>query len=371
MPIGDDYDPYYSQDYNYTDPNVRAQGPEIPGAAPGPNYIPSSSLNPETGYAWNSKEDLAATNKLYGGAQGGQSAESWLSQYQNGNQATEGIGRTLQGLQASGYDAKPFMYGNTASNNEISLNGEKRKIIGAEGTPDAYWYQWGTNDQGQVQNPLTGGWQAKDSPTSYVPPASAGASSASASMASHGPAIDPQMREYLLRLMARSEPGAIDVHSDPNLGPQSQAYEAARLRGAQRERAAGAERAAFEGLNSGGQGSGAFDTSVASGQESAGRDIASHDAALVGQEVQARRNDLMNALQLANSIGARDEASQIQLKLSDLDNQYRYAALGQQGSQFNAQLGQQQGQFNDTFGLNREALLYQLNRDALGAAQGR
>src|SRR6185436_21017785 len=84
----------------------------------GPTDPPARSANPDmqylgTGNPWeNTPEGLAAINKQYGGAQGGQSAQSWLEQYQNGNNASEGLDRTLQGLKASGYYAANFMYGN-------------------------------------------------------------------------------------------------------------------------------------------------------------------------------------------------------------------------------------------------------------------
>ena len=174
-----------------------------------------------------------------------------------------------------------------------------------------------------------------------------------------GANVDPQLRQALLRLMGRSEPGPINPLTDPNLAPQANAYSSARQRMAGQQRSQAAERAAFSGLNSGGQGSGAFDTQLAGIQENAGRDIAGQQAGLVGQEVQARRQDLLNSLQLANSIGARDVEAQLRLQLANLDNQYRYSALGQQ-----------QGQFNDTYGLNKTQMENEQNRFALLTALG-
>lgn len=168
-----------------------------------------------------------------------------------------------------------------------------------------------------------------------------------------GVGVDPELRAALLRLMGRSEPGAIDPNTDPNLQPQAAAYRRARERGAQQERAQAAERAAQQGLLAGGQGSGAFETQIQGIREGAGEDIAGYEAGLVGQEVNARRNDLMNALQLANAIGARDQAAQIQQKLTEMDSQYKYAALGQN-----------QRQFDDQYGLNLAQFEQQANRDA-------
>ena len=99
--------------------------------------------------------------------------------------------------------------------------------------------------------------------------------------------------------------------------------------------------------------------------------------------MQAKRAELMQSLQLANALGARDQAASLQLQISQMDNAFRYASLAQQGSQFGqslgqqesqfgrslgynyAQLGQNQGQWNDTYGLNRLQLQSQLDRQAL------
>jgi hypothetical protein len=113
------------------------------------NYglIPSGDINPETGFRWNSAEDLRELNKRYGGASGGQPVEDWLKQYQHGNQASEGLDRTLQGLTAAGYAAAPYMYGSTPSGNELTIDGQKRKIISENGgNPE--WYDWGSIDNG-------------------------------------------------------------------------------------------------------------------------------------------------------------------------------------------------------------------------------
>ena len=91
---------------------------------------------------------------------------------------------------------------------------------------------------------------------------------------------------------------------------------------------------------------------------------------LFGQEIAAQRGQVQQALQLANAIGARQEAQQLTKQLADLDNQYRYAQLGQQESQFGRSLGQQQGQFNDTYGLQRQQMIDAANRAAYLAALG-
>lgn len=137
---------------------------------------------------------------------------------------------------------------------------------------------------------------------------------------------------------------------DPAISGVNQAYRVARERSAQQERGAAAERAAFSGLNSGGQGSGSYDSAAQGIQEQAGQDIAGHDAGVVMQEVQQRRGALQNLLQMALQTGDAESARALQLQIAQMDNQLRQSQLAQQGSQFNAQLGQNQSQFNDQFG---------------------
>lgn len=170
--------------------------------------------------------------------------------------------------------------------------------------------------------------------------------------------VSDAMRQALLKLMTDSQ-APVDPN-DPIIANRTAAYRTARERGAGREREAAAERAAFTGLNSGGQGSGSFDTAIQGINENASQDVAGFGANLQGEELQARRQQLVQALSLANSMGARTEAAQLQMALSELDAQLRREGLGQQ-----------QGQFEDTMGLNYNQLLAQLNRDSyLSAMNG-
>ena len=175
--------------------------------------------------------------------------------------------------------------------------------------------------------------------------------------AAGGDPVQDAFRAQLLKILGQTG-GAITT-DDPNINPQAVAYRRARERGAERERAQAAERAAFMGLNSGGQGSGAFETDIQGIREGAGEDIAGYEAGLVGQEVQARRQQLMQGLELANAVGARTEALALQRQLADLDNKYRYASLGQQ-----------QGQFEDRTAYDYAQLEAEMNRQALLAGLG-
>lgn len=223
---------------------------------------------------------------------------------------------------------------------------------------NANWTPAGGNGPNPGSGPGSAGYQAPTAPQGM------GATASMLGQAGAGQVgVDPQFREALLRLMGRAEQPVGDMSGDP----RAAAYQRARLLGAQRERGALAERAAYTGLNSGGAGSGAFETGIQGIQEAAGEDIAGQQAGLVGEEMQARRDDLQRALSIASSVGARDQEAQLRMQLANMDEAFRRAQLGQQGSQFQQQLGQQGSQWDDQYGLNRQALQRGLNNDIFGA----
>lgn len=156
------------------------------------------------------------------------------------------------------------------------------------------------------------------------------------------------LRDKLLQLMG--DRGPIDASNDP----RATAFRNAQSRGLERQRQALAERAAASGQLQGGVGSGAFDTELQGLRENASENAANYEAGLVDDEVQARRQQLMQALQMADAIGARSESAALQRELAQLESQYKYAALGQQ-----------QGQFEDQMGFNYAQYQQNANRDAM------
>lgn len=77
-----------------------------------------------------------------------QSAADWINAYQSSHPVSEGISPITAAMKAAGYNVSPFMYGQTASGNEVSLDGQKYKLLGGENSPGAYWYSAGQNDGG-------------------------------------------------------------------------------------------------------------------------------------------------------------------------------------------------------------------------------
>lgn len=171
-------------------------------------------------------------------------------------------------------------------------------------------------------------------------------------------AVQQAMRDALMNLMAQGE-APVDVTNDATLGPASAAYASARQRGANQTRAAVAERLAAEGLNSGGAGSGTFDSAVTGINENAAQDIAGNNAQLAQTELQNRRNLLVQAVQIAQALGARTEANQLSAALAGLDAQLRQQSLVQQ-----------QGQFEDTTAFNYAQLKALLDRYSVLGAMG-
>ena len=178
-----------------------------------------------------------------------------------------------------------------------------------------------------------------------------------------GDPLQDAFRAQLLRLMAQGE-APVDEES---LGIR-QPYQAASLAA---QRAQDRERNVLAEQNyASGQGQGGLSQALQQSAERNAVGLAGIKSGLIGNEVAARRQQLNQALQLANSIGARTEAQQLQRELAQLDQQFRYSQLGQQESQFGRSLGQQQGQFEDTFGLQRQQWIDQQNRAAYLASLG-
>jgi hypothetical protein len=76
------------------------------------------------------------------------SPQAFIQQYQQSHPVSEGVGPITAAMIAAGYHVSPFMYGSTASHNEISLDGQKYKVLSGEDTPGASWYTAGTYDGG-------------------------------------------------------------------------------------------------------------------------------------------------------------------------------------------------------------------------------
>ncbi len=178
--------------------------------------------------------------------------------------------------------------------------------------------------------------------------------------------VKAEGRARLLQLMGQNT-GDVQL-TDPNLQPQMAAYEKTAQRGNMSNRAALAERMTAEGLGS----SGAMDAGIERGNQNTADATAGYGARLVGEEVKARRTEVMQALQLAMQLGATEEENALRRELAQLDAQLRTSALdvskglgqGQLNLGLLNSLFGKQGQ-DDTLGFNYAQLLEQMNRSSL------
>jgi hypothetical protein len=130
-----------------------------------------------------------------------------------------------------------------------------------------------------------------------------------------GDPIDAAFRQQLLELLSR-DPSNVSL-ADPDVAPQSAAFRAAQERSALKNRAGLMERASAEGI-------GDSEATRAAGraiEQQAGQAIGANDAALLTQSMQARREQLNSALQIANARGMQREANDLQRQIANLDAQ--------------------------------------------------
>jgi hypothetical protein len=127
--------------------------------------------------------------------------------------------------------------------------------------------------------------------------------------------FDAAFREQLLSLLSR-DPNAVSL-TDADIAPQQRAAQSAIERAALKNRAGLMERASAEGIAD-------SEATRAAGraiETRAGQDIASSDAALLTQSMQARREQLNQALQIANARGMQQQANDLQRQIANLDAQ--------------------------------------------------
>lgn len=146
--------------------------------------------------------------------------------------------------------------------------------------------------------------------------------------------------EAIMRLLGRGE-ARIDPN-DPNIAGPTAAFRGEVERAGRRSRNAMAERAAAEGLNYGGSGSGSFDSAIQSELESEGMRTGQYRAQLQVQEIAARRQDVVNALQFAQG----QEKLALEQYLAQLNDQLQRAQMGQQNQQFYDQFSYNIGRDN-------------------------
>jgi hypothetical protein len=127
--------------------------------------------------------------------------------------------------------------------------------------------------------------------------------------------IDAAFRQELLQLLSR-DPENVSL-TDADVAPQQRAFEGAAHRGALKSRAEMMERASAEGIADS-EGTRAAARGIGERAEQA---IGANDAALLQQSMTARREQLNQALQIANARGMQQQANDLQRQIANLDAQ--------------------------------------------------
>lgn len=198
-----------------------------------------------------------------------------------------------------------------------------------------------------------GGGAAAQAAPAFQAPAQAGAAAAPAMQT---PAITNQVTELLKqRLTEMSNP--LDLSKDPVYQGQIREAQIASLRGADRERAALAERAAATGTRS----SGGFDVGVQGILDNQRESDRGFAANLAGERLTGREQQLSQAIQMARAVGQDDIANQLELQRLDLQKELGRGDLSLRGELGRGQLGLGY----DNLGFNYADMIQRANRDAV------
>lgn len=271
-----------------------------------------------------------------------------LAQQKVTDYATQKYGRGPQNDQEWGAVAKGINYGDGVDDNELNQ---------AYANTDAFAKSMGAQpiqQQAQAPAPQVQGQGQQLSP------------------------IQSAFQGGLLNLMNQSQ--QTPSLNDPNLAAQSQAFRVAQQRGAERSRAALAERMGAEGT----LGGGGFNVGLGQIENARTQAEAGFDANLIGDEVNARRAALLDSLRIAAAAGDNEAARLLQtqglqlqerLGLGDLD--LRNRGLTQQGQLGRGDLAlrlmlglQGNQQFYDQLGLNSAQWLADYNQRAFNSYMG-
>lgn len=226
------------------------------------------------------------------------------------------------------------------------------------GTPDNKPYA------GMNFGPLASGGAA--SAPAAGPAAAGGGGSFQLSQSASGPApspMDAQVNDAILKLLETPRDRSPEWLKNT---PEGQAANASLQRSEERQRADTAQKASVEGWSN----SGAFDTEVSGIKQARGEAGAQLMSQIASQYVDRDREDLMQGIQFALSSGQFDKAQALQRELAaleasvqregmQLDNRYRYDALGENRRQYD--MG---------YGLDIAGMQLNANRDAFLAAYG-
>lgn len=181
-----------------------------------------------------------------------------------------------------------------------------------------------------------------------------------------------QMRQMVMERLGQAT--APVSEGDPGIKPLIDAQKLSLQRGAQRQRSAAVERAGARGLGD----SGAMDTRINQIEQGRGESEGNAIAQIMHNELSAKRNEVMQLMDLATRSGDGASARALQAQLSTLDSQMRQQQFtqsqGQQNDQFLSSLGFQERAFDESQDSQRyrfdNDLAYRLAQLQLSGNQG-
>lgn len=175
------------------------------------------------------------------------------------------------------------------------------------------------------------------------------------------PITDEVTRLLSARLKDLQNPG--DVASDPLYKQAVRQHQIQELRNQDRQRKALAERTAATG---GTTRSGGFNVGVQGILERSGENTAQYRSGLAMDRLQAREQQLVQAIQMARAVGQDDMANQLELQRMAIQKE-----LGDRDLALRGELGRGQlGLGYDNLGFNYANLMQNANRDAVLAGLG-
>lgn len=130
-----------------------------------------------------------------------------------------------------------------------------------------------------------------------------------------GDPLQAQVRTALMGMLGQNVNAA--SLTDPDIAPQQRAFQAATERSALKNRAGLMEQASAEGIAD----SEAIRAAGRQIETAAGQAIGANDAALIGEKLKGRREQLAQAVQVASAMGLAQEANDLQRQLANLDAQ--------------------------------------------------
>lgn len=175
-------------------------------------------------------------------------------------------------------------------------------------------------------------------PSMSVGGSAGGGSGLSGSAGAAGLSGGGSVQDAIMRLLMQGQQPVTRESVRQQYEPAAAAME----RGTIKARAESAQRRAVEGTGAQGGGGGANDSDVNSINENAADSQSNLMASLMGDEIQARRQQVVQALQFAQG----DQRMQLERQLAEMDNQLRRTQMNNQNQQFYDQFSYNMSQNN-------------------------